>query len=130
MVRRVTNLGVIHGFKVNDNVSYNLLQFADDAILVCDESWSNLWAVKSILMGFEMVSGLKINTWESYLYGVGIEDHFLNDVAHFLACKKDSLPFKNLGLIVEATIEGCHFESWLSRVLRQDSHHGMVELCS
>lgn len=62
VVRRDVSLDMLKGFKVNDEVSYSLLQFVDDTVLVCDGSWSNLWALKSILRGFEMASDLKINT--------------------------------------------------------------------
>lgn len=74
---RAANLGVFQGFKVNDKVSYNLLQFTDDTVLVGEGLWFNLWAIKSIIRGFEMVYGLRINTWKSNLYGVGIEEHFM-----------------------------------------------------
>lgn len=93
-------MDILSGFKDNDEVSYRLLDFVDDTFLVCDGSWSNLWALKSILKGFEMVSNLKINTWKNCLYGVEIKDSFMNVVAQFLAFKKESLPFKFLGLTV------------------------------
>lgn len=56
-----------------------------------------------------MVSRLKINTWKSCQYGVGIDDFFLNDVEYFLTCKKDYLPFKFLGIFLEEIIEGYLF---------------------
>lgn len=96
----VVSLDILSGFKDNDEVSYGLLQFVDDTFLVCDGSWPNLWALKSILKGFEMVSSLKINTWKNCLYEVEIKDSFMNVAAQFLACKKESLPFKFLGLTV------------------------------
>lgn len=55
------------GFRVGDGVTYDLLQFADDTILVRGGTWSNLWAIKVILRGFEMVSRLRVNMWKSKL---------------------------------------------------------------
>lgn len=38
VVRRATDLGVLNGFQVNDSMSYNLMQFDDDTVLVYDGS--------------------------------------------------------------------------------------------
>ncbi|CAK8562856.1 unnamed protein product [Lathyrus sativus] len=98
MVNKSSNVGYLKGFNVNDNVSYNLLQFADDTILLSDGDWVNLWAFKAILMGFEMIWGLQVNTDNSCLYGVCIEDYYLKAVEQFLACRIGHIPFKFLGL--------------------------------
>lgn len=37
-----TRVGVLKGFKVNDNLHDELLQFANDTMVVCDGSWTNL----------------------------------------------------------------------------------------
>lgn len=57
--------------------SYTLMQFADDTIIIGDGSWSNLWAINSILRGFEMAYGLRINMNKSKLYGIGLSPHFM-----------------------------------------------------
>lgn len=49
------------GFRVNDEVSFDILQFVDDTIIFSDFNWSNLWIIKAILRGFKLVSGLRIN---------------------------------------------------------------------
>lgn len=59
------------------------MQFNDDMVLLCDGSSSNLWALKSILRGFEMVFGLKINSWKIYLCGVGIEESLFSAATIF-----------------------------------------------
>lgn len=81
MVRRELSLDILSVFKLNGEASYSLLQFADDTILVCDGTWSNIWGLKSILRGFGMAFGLKINSWKSCLYGVGIEEFFMKATA-------------------------------------------------
>ena len=45
----------------------NKVQFGDDTIIIGDGSLSNLWAIKSILRGFEMASGLRINIKVNYM---------------------------------------------------------------
>jgi hypothetical protein len=58
--------------------------------------------VKAILRLFELLSGLKVNFVESRLFGVNIDDAFLNTVARFLNCKLGRMSFIYLGLPVGA----------------------------
>lgn len=46
------------------------------------------------------MSGLTTNFWKSCLFGVGVEDSFLDVASHFLACNSSRVPFKFLGLYV------------------------------
>jgi len=62
----------------------------------------NLWALKALLRGFEMVSGLKINFFKSSLIGVNVPEEFMGMACDFLNCSQGSLPFKYLGLPVGA----------------------------
>jgi hypothetical protein len=62
----------------------------------------NLWALKAILRGFEMASGLKVNFWKSCLVGVNVSNEFLIMASNFLNCRIGMLPFKYLGLLVGA----------------------------
>jgi hypothetical protein len=39
----------------------SLLQYADDTLCIGEASVENLWALKAVLRGFEMASGLKVN---------------------------------------------------------------------
>ncbi|PNX79709.1 ribonuclease H [Trifolium pratense] len=61
MINRAVEIGKFQGYKVNDSIQFQILQFADDTILMGEGSWNNLWTIKSVLRGFELVSGLKIN---------------------------------------------------------------------
>lgn len=100
IMRKLMERGEFQGFRINEQVSYEILQFADDTILVGEGSWINYWATKVLLCGFEMVSGLRVNIWKSKLYGIGVDDFFLQAASQFLCCKLDSVPFKFLGVIV------------------------------
>ncbi|MCI34631.1 LINE-1 reverse transcriptase like [Trifolium medium] len=54
-----------------------ILQYADDTLCIGEASVENLWALKAMLRGFEMVSGLKINFWKSCIMGVNVSEDFL-----------------------------------------------------
>lgn len=57
-MRNAVSEGGFKGFSFNDNVKFELLQFADDIVIVCDADPVNLWCIKDVLRGFERVSGL------------------------------------------------------------------------
>ncbi|MCI04724.1 LINE-1 reverse transcriptase like [Trifolium medium] len=102
MVRRAVEIGQFKGYKINDSLHLQLLQFADDTILMGEGSWDNLWTFKTVLRGFELVSGLKINFSKSKLYGLNVDDRFLVAGSSFLSCQSDVIPFKFLGIPVGA----------------------------
>ncbi|PNX97198.1 cysteine-rich receptor-like protein kinase, partial [Trifolium pratense] len=102
LVKKAVDIGNFHGFKINDNLQFQILQFADDTMLIGKGSWDNVWTIKSILRGFELVSGMKINFVKSKLYGINVGERFLEAASNFLLCKSESIPFKFLGLPVGA----------------------------
>lgn len=97
MVRHASLVGLYTGFKISNVVEYSLLQFTDDTILFGDGYWSNLWTLKSLLRGFEMVSGMCISFNKSKIHGIGCLSSFLEADAYFLGCKYGAFPFKFLG---------------------------------
>ncbi|MCI81328.1 LINE-1 reverse transcriptase like, partial [Trifolium medium] len=42
-------------------MSVTHLQYADDTLFLGEATVANLWTIKSILRGFELASGLKVN---------------------------------------------------------------------
>lgn len=100
MVRQTLIGGLYNGFKLSNVVEYSLQQFANDTILFRDGSWSDLWALKALLRGYEMVSGLRINLSKIKIYGIGSSSLFLEAASLFLGCKIDKIPFKFLGFLV------------------------------
>ncbi|PNX80406.1 cysteine-rich receptor-like protein kinase, partial [Trifolium pratense] len=102
MIRRAVEIGKFHGYKVNEFLQVQILQFADDTILMGEGSWENLWTIKTVLRGFELVSGLKINFTKSKLYALNVDDRFLAAGSAFLSCRSDVIPFKFLGIPVGA----------------------------
>ncbi|PNX88001.1 ribonuclease H, partial [Trifolium pratense] len=127
MMKKALNVGRSGGFKINANLHFQLLQFADDTIIMGEGSWENLWTIKSMLRGFELVSGLKINFVKSKLHDINVGARLLEAVASFLACNTTTVPFKFLGIpvganprrretwkpVVEAMTK--HLNSWHSR---------------
>jgi hypothetical protein len=84
----------------------------------------NLWAIKSVLRGFEIASGLKVNFWKSCIIGVNVTDDFLRMAADFLNCRIGRSPFKYLGLPVGANLR-LH-STWLTMLdsIRGGYGHG------
>jgi hypothetical protein len=81
----------------------SLLQYADDTLCIGEATIDNLWALKSILRGFEMASCLKVNFWKSCVVGVNVSEEFLGMASNFLNCRIGRTPFKYLGLPVGAS---------------------------
>ncbi|PNX90003.1 ribonuclease H, partial [Trifolium pratense] len=102
MIRKAVDIGKFKGFKINVNLQFSLLQFADDTIIMGEDSWENFWTIKSLLRGFELVSGLKINFVKSKLFGINIDMSFLKAGAAFLSCNTAAVPFKFLVIPVGA----------------------------
>jgi hypothetical protein len=80
----------------------SLLQYADDTLCIGEATVDNLWALKAVLRGFEMVSGLKVNFWKSCIMGANVSEEFLEMASIFLNCRRGMIPFKYLGLPVGA----------------------------
>lgn len=43
-------------------------------LLIGERSWSNLWSIKGIIRGFEIVSGLCVNFHKTKLYEINLKD--------------------------------------------------------
>jgi hypothetical protein len=91
-----------HWFKVNNELQFNTLQFADVTVIVGDENWENLWTLKIVLRSFELVFGLKVIFFKSKLYGINLDENFLCATSVFLHCEVDCIPFRFLGIPVGA----------------------------
>ncbi|GKV45963.1 hypothetical protein SLEP1_g52987 [Rubroshorea leprosula] len=99
LVVKAVEKGFLEGVEVgNKGFKVTHLQYANDTLLFGKAIDENVWALKSILRSFELVSGLKINFNKSQLIGIGAKEEWLEKMAWVLCCKKGCLPFKYLGI--------------------------------
>jgi len=101
LVRQASKINILSGLKIGSKKVYvTFLQYADDTLFFCEESWSNVVSMKAILRGFEIASGLKINFHKSRLVGINVENTSLSCYSKILNCGLLRYPFKYLGLEV------------------------------
>jgi hypothetical protein len=111
LMRRAVVLHRFQPFLVGrEGMPVSMLQYADDTVCIGEASIENLWSLKAILRGFELISGLKVNFWKSCLIGVNVEEDFMLMATDFLNCRRGSIPFKYLGLPVGANPR--KFSTW------------------
>ncbi|CAJ2637710.1 unnamed protein product [Trifolium pratense] len=102
LMRKAVELGKFKGYSINDDIQFQILQFADDTILMGEGTWDNIRTIKILLRSFELVSGLKINFVKSKLYGLNVDTRLLKAGSSFLSCRSEVIPFKFLGIPVGA----------------------------
>jgi len=101
LVRQALRANMLVGIKVGrKEVEANVLQFADDMIFLCEDSYSNVFTIKAILRYYELASGLKISFHKSKFAGINVGIQTLKVYAKSLHCTLTRVPFKYLGLEV------------------------------
>ncbi|XP_058775212.1 uncharacterized protein LOC131649467 [Vicia villosa] len=100
LMKKLVEVGDFQPFKYGEEDYVDILQFADDTVIIEEPTCDNLWSMKVILRGFELVSGLKINFHKSNFFGINIGEWLSTSATSFLSCKKGSFPFKFLGIWV------------------------------
>jgi len=110
MMNALVKVDLFSGYQVGqaDTIHISHLQFADDTLLVGNKSWANIWS-KSLLMLFEVTSGLKINFRKSMLVGVNASDSLLNEASVVLNCKIGHIPFMYPGLPIGSDFRKLNF---------------------
>ncbi|XP_058762968.1 uncharacterized mitochondrial protein AtMg01250-like [Vicia villosa] len=98
LVRQSIEVGGFQRFSIKGSCCVDILQFADDTLIVGDGSWKHVWAIKSVLRSFEIVSGLDINYHKSKLIGINTNIGFLDAVSLLLSCKVEDCNFYFLGI--------------------------------
>jgi hypothetical protein len=96
MITAAVSGGVLDGFRVGD-ASFSHLLFADDTLIFCDASSSKIQSLRSLLLLFEAVSGLKVNLAKSSIILVGNVAN-VGRLADILECEVAYLPVMYLGL--------------------------------
>jgi len=87
---------------VNFRLFMTHLQYVDDTLFKWKEMVKNLWAIKTILVYFELASSFRVNFSKSGIMGINVDVPFLNLAANFFNCSIGSIPFKYPDLPIEA----------------------------
>ncbi|XP_058732648.1 uncharacterized protein LOC131604205 [Vicia villosa] len=98
LVKKSIEVGDFQSFKINGNCPVDMLQFADDTLIVGESNWKHVWALRAVLRAFELVSDLGINYHKSKLIGINSNHHFLEAVSQFFSCKLEDSNFYFLGI--------------------------------
>ncbi|RVW33139.1 putative ribonuclease H protein [Vitis vinifera] len=110
MLLKAEERSLLEGFRVGRNrcrVSH--LQFADDTILFANSSEEELQTLKSLLLVFGQISGLKVNLDKSNLFGINLDQNHLSRLALMLDCKASDWPILYLGLPLGGNPTACGF---------------------
>ncbi|PWA63317.1 Transposon TX1 [Artemisia annua] len=84
IVKEAVAKGIFNGVRVGSNqVVVSHLQYADDTIFFGEWSRENARSLMCILKCFEQVSGLRVNYSKSKLYGVGVNEEEIGEMARF-----------------------------------------------
>jgi len=105
LVRQAAKANLYKGLNIGrKEVEINILQFADDTLFLCKDSYSNVFILKAILRGFVLASGLKINFHKSKLAGVNVRKSNMDCYTKTLNCSQMEVPFIYLGIEVEGNL--------------------------
>lgn len=91
---KAVDVNLFKGYVINNSISFPILQFADDTILMCEGNRYNLWCLKSILRTFELASGLRVNFSKSNIFGINVSNDFFGCSILFLALLYRTFPFQ------------------------------------
>ncbi|GJW77897.1 putative RNA-directed DNA polymerase, eukaryota, reverse transcriptase zinc-binding domain protein [Tanacetum coccineum] len=91
----------------HDNMCVSLLIYADDVIFLGEWSWLNAHNLLCLFRCFYLISGLKINVNKSNIFGVGVPDEYVFNMANTLGCGAASFPMKYLGVPVGCNMAIC-----------------------
>ena len=106
MIKRVEGAGLLRGFKADGRqgggVYVSHLLFANDTILFCEANEEQILHVRMLLLCFQAVTGLKVNTLKSKMVPIG-EVSNVHVLVEILGCRIRSLPMTYLGMPLGAS---------------------------
>nr|XP_043639835.1 uncharacterized protein LOC122610949 [Erigeron canadensis] len=105
MLNRALAFSIIKGVDIgNDGLLLSHMLYADDYVLVGEWESDNLKNITGILRVFNLCSGLKIHLGKSNLFGIGVDETEVTDMARVVNCSTGFLPFKHLGIWIGANM--------------------------
>ncbi|GJZ89295.1 putative RNA-directed DNA polymerase, eukaryota, reverse transcriptase zinc-binding domain protein, partial [Tanacetum coccineum] len=97
-IKRVSS-GLIRGVKMgSSDITLSHLFYADDVIITTDWNSGDLDNIIRVLHVFYLASGLKINIHKSNIFGIGVPNGDVVDMARRTGCASGTFPFTYLGL--------------------------------
>lgn len=97
-MREASAKGEFSGFSVGEECVVEMLQFANDKLSIGQSNWRKMWAIKAVLSGLQVVSGLRVNFLKRRLIGINVSDHFIGAATNFLSSKIEESSFTFLGM--------------------------------
>ncbi|XP_058751132.1 uncharacterized protein LOC131624182 [Vicia villosa] len=97
MVRKAIEVQELTAFNIEGRCDVSILQLFDDMLLIGNSDWQQVQALKEVLRGFKLISGLGVNFHKSHLIGINLNYHFVYAAANFLNCRVQSNSFDFLG---------------------------------
>ncbi|KAJ9691309.1 hypothetical protein PVL29_013479 [Vitis rotundifolia] len=110
MLLRAEERNLLEGFRVGRNKTrVSHLQFADDTIFFSNTREEDQQTLKSLLLVFGHISGLKVNLDKSFIYGINLDQDHLSRLALMLDCKASRWPILYLSLPLGGNPKACGF---------------------
>ncbi|XP_022039937.1 uncharacterized protein LOC110942467 [Helianthus annuus] len=89
IMKKAASVGLFNGIKINsDGLSLSYLIYADDVMFIGEWSVANVNNLRRILRCFYLVSGLKVNLAKCSIYGVGVNEEEVQNMAQLLRCRQ------------------------------------------
>ncbi|MFS7926579.1 putative RNA-directed DNA polymerase [Helianthus anomalus] len=105
IMAKAVSVGLFEGINIPyDGPAISHLIYADDVMFLGGWNQSNINNLRRLLRCFYLASGLKVNIRKCSIYGIGVSDQEVQNMANFLSCKQGSFPFKHLVLMVGANM--------------------------
>ncbi|GJW93869.1 hypothetical protein Tco_0173541 [Tanacetum coccineum] len=99
IVNEAVEKGIFRGVVVgDDNITVSHLRYTDDTIFFGEWNKANAKSLMCILKCFEEVSGLRVNYNKSKIYGIGVNEDDILDMARWMGCDVGEFSFAYLGL--------------------------------
>ena len=123
MLCKAERTGIFQGIKLGimgETLSH--LQHADDTVIFVNDDSESIKGIKRVLLGFEMLMGLRINFAKSTLYGYNSNVEDLQEWAGNIGCQLGSDSYHYLGL--ELTKSPCKVQFWDPLVKKSEEKAG------
>lgn len=100
LAEKAREMGDFKSLRLSPTVEFSLFQFVDDLIIIGEPCYGNMWVVKGILRGFELMLGLRVHFLKSSFFGFNVEEGFMASASNFLHCSLSRVSFWYLGISI------------------------------